>query len=248
MRSEIAFMLAVLGAALLSIPLYALGASRRGKDPHEVADRGSFVLGGFVRNWFYWFQGPVDRTALAVGLGPLFFNLLGVAFGALAAAFFATGHLSLAGWSILLGGWADVVDGRLARALGVASEQGAFLDSTLDRFAEFAAFVGLAVLFQESELALVLVVTALGGSLLVSYARARGESVGVVCKLGVMQRAERLLLLGFGAILDPAVSAWAGRDEGTLLTVVLGIVAAGTVGTAVYRTWWIAARLPKVKV
>ena len=248
MRSEILLLLSVLGAALLSMPVYALGAARRGRDPHEVADRGSFVLGAFVRNWFYWFQGPVDRTALALGLGPLFFNLLGVAFGVLAAVFFALGHLSLAGWAVLLGGWSDVVDGRLARALGVASEQGAFLDSTLDRFAEFAAFVGLAILFQESDLGLILVVTALGGSLLVSYARARGESVGVVCKVGIMQRAERLLLLGFGAILDPAVSAWVGRGQGTLLVVVLGIVAVGTLGTAVYRTWWIAARLPKVTV
>jgi CDP-diacylglycerol--glycerol-3-phosphate 3-phosphatidyltransferase len=248
MRPEIAFLLAVMGTALLSMPIYAFGAARRGRDPHEVSDRGSFVLGGFVRNWFFWFQGPVDRAALAVGLGPLFFNLLGVAFGILAAGFFAQGHLSLAGWAILLGGWADVVDGRLARALGVASEHGAFLDSTLDRFAEFAAFVGLALLFQGSALALVLVVTALGGSLLVSYARARGESVGVVCKVGVMQRAERLLLLGFGAILDPAISSWAGRSEGALLTLVVGIVALGTLVTAVYRTWWIAVRLPQVKV
>ena len=248
MRSEIAFLLATLGFALLSMPIFAVGASRRGRDPHEVADRGTFVLGGFVRNWFYWFQGPVDRAALALGIGPLFFNLLGVAFGVLSAVFFATGHLSLAGWSILLGGWADVVDGRVARALGVASEHGAFLDSTLDRFAEFAAFVGLAMLFQESDVALVLVVTALGGSELVSYARARGESVGVVCKLGVMQRAERLLLLGFGAILDPAVSAWTGRGEGALLTVVLGVVAVGTLGTAIFRTWWIAVRLPQIKV
>jgi len=248
MRSEIAFLLAALGLALLSVPIFALGPMRRGRDPHEVADRGSFILGEFVRNWFYWFQGPVDRTALALGLGPLFFNLMGVAFGVLSGVFFATGHLSLAGWAILLGGWADIVDGRIARALGVASEHGAFLDSTLDRFAEFAAFVGLAVLFQGSDVALVLVVTALGGSQLVSYARARGESVGVVCKLGIMQRAERLLLLGFGAILDPAVSAWAGRSQGSLMTVVLAVVAVGTLGTAIFRTWWIAVRLPKVKV
>jgi len=246
MRSEIAFLLAVLGVGLLSVPIYAMGAARRGKDPHEVEDRGSFILGAFVRNWFLWFQRPVDRVALALGLGPLFFNLLGVFFGVLAAVFFGTGHLSLAGWCVLLGGWADIVDGRLARALGVASERGAFLDSTLDRFAEFAAFVGMAVLFKHSDLALVLVVTALGGSLLVSYTRARGESVGVVCKVGVMQRAERLLLLGFGSLVDPAVSAWLGRDIGTLLVPVLAIVAVGTVGTAVHRTAWIAARLPHV--
>lgn len=243
MRPEIAFLLSVLGAAFLSMPVYALGRARRGLDPHEVADRGSFVLGSFARDWFYWFQTPVQKLALALGLGPLFFNLLGVCFGVLAGVFFALGHLGLAGWSILLGGWADVLDGRIARALGVADERGAFLDSTLDRFAEFGAFVGLAVLFKDSDLALVLVVTALGGSLLVSYARARGESVGVVCKLGVMQRAERLLILAFGSILDPTVAAWLGRDPGALLVPALALVAVGTVGTAIFRTWWIAGRL-----
>jgi CDP-diacylglycerol--glycerol-3-phosphate 3-phosphatidyltransferase len=91
--------------------------------------------------------------------------------------------------------------------------------------------------------ALVAVAAGLGGSLLVSYARARGESVGVVCKVGVMQRAERLLLIGFGGILDPMVGAGAGWSEGTLLLALLVLVAAGTIGTAVYRTIWIAARL-----
>jgi CDP-diacylglycerol--glycerol-3-phosphate 3-phosphatidyltransferase len=243
MTRELAVLLAILGAALLSMPLFALGRSDRGPDAHEVADRGSFVLGGFLRNWFFWFQTPVQRLALALGLGPTFFNLLGVFFGILAGVLFATGHLTLAGWSVLLGGWADVLDGRIARALGVAGERGAFLDSTLDRFAEFGAFVGLAVLFQGSDLALVLVVTALGGSLLVSYARARGESVGVVCKLGVMQRAERLLIVGFGGILDSTVATWVGGSPGALLVPALGLVAVGTVGTAVFRTWWIAARL-----
>ncbi len=211
-------------------------------------DRGSFVLGGFARSWFYWFVRPVERLSLALGLGPLFFNLLGVAFGVVAAACFATGRINLGGWAVLLGGIADILDGRIARALGVANRRGAFLDSTLDRFAEFAAFVGLALLFRGSPTALVLVVTALGGSLMVSYARARGESVGVECKLGVMQRAERLLLLGFGAILDPSVSAWAGRAPGALLVPVLALVAVGTVGTAVFRTVWIARRLPEVDV
>ena len=147
--------------------------------------------------------------------------------------------------SLLLGGAADVLDGRIARALGVASRRGAFIDSTLDRFAEFGAFVGLAVWFRFSGIALLLVVTALGGSLLVSYTRARGESVGVLCKLGVMQRAERLLLLGFAGLFDPALSAALGQGgPGALLVPVLGIIAVGTVGTALFRTVWIAQRLP----
>ncbi len=243
MRSDLFVLLAVVAAALLSMPLYGLRRPDRGVDPLDVDDRGSFVLGSFVRGWLYWFLGPVERLALASGLGPLFFNLLGVAFGVSAAICFGTGRVSLGGWMVLLGGVADILDGRIARARGVADRRGAFLDSTLDRFAEFAAFVGLAVLFRGSELALILVVTALGGSLLVSYARARGESVGVVCKLGVMQRAERLLAVGLGAILDPAVAAGLGRGPGALLVPVLGLVAAGTVATAVFRTVWISRRL-----
>lgn len=248
MRTDLLVLLGIIAFALLSMPVYAAGSARRRGDPLDVANRGSFVMGGFVRQWFYWFVGPVERTALALGMGPLFFNLLGVAFGVVAAACFATGLTALGGASVLLGGAADVLDGRIARALGVANKRGAFLDSTLDRFAEFAAFVGLALMFRGSQVGLVMVVTALGGSLLVSYARARGESVGVVCKLGVMQRAERLILLGFGAILDPAVSAAAGRGPGTLLIPALALMAVGTVGTAVFRTVWIARRLPEVDI
>ena len=156
---------------------------------------------------------------------------------------FATGHVTLGGWGVLLGGAADVFDGRIARARDMANERGAFLDSTLDRFAEVGAFVGLAVLFRESALALTLVVSALGGSLLGSYARARGESAGVLCKVGIMQRAERLLLVGFAALFDPTVTLLMGWDSGTLLIGVLGLVAIGTLGTAIYRTAWIAQRL-----
>ena len=242
MRTDMAVLLGILGVALLSMPVFALVADGRA-DPHDKKDRGSFILGDFARRWFYWFIRPVEGLSLALGLHPLVFNLLGVAFGALAGGFFATGYLYLGGWSVLLGGIADVLDGRIARARGLADERGAFLDSTLDRFAELGAFVGLGVFFADSDWGLAVVVAALGGSLLVSYARARGESVGVVCKLGIMQRAERLLAVGLGGILDPAVSAALGRPEGALLLPVLAVVAAGTLGTAVFRTVWIARRL-----
>lgn len=250
MRPELAVLLVLFSVGLLSMPVYAVGRSRQGADPHEVPDRGSFVLGTFARGWFYWFLGPVERTSLALGLGPLFFNVGGVVCGAIAGLAFAFGHHVWGGWWVLLGGIADILDGRIARARGVASARGAFLDSTLDRFAEVGAFIGLAVRFGESPFALTSVVTALGGSLLVSYTRARGESVGVLCKLGVMQRAERLILLGFAGTLDPAVSArwaaapWGDSGGGTLLVPVLAVIALGTLSTAAFRTVWIAQRLP----
>jgi len=237
-------LLGVLATAVLSMPIYVLtGASGR-PDPLASDAQGTFVLGAFLRSWFYWAVSPVVRTSIAVGLGPTFYNLLGVAFGIGAGVAFATGHVTLGGWGVLLGGMADVLDGRVARARGIADRAGAFLDSTLDRFAEVGAFVGLAVLLRSSSLTLALVVIAMGGSLLVSYARARGESQGVVCKLGVMQRAERLLLLGFGGLLDPTVSAlWGDNSVGTLLVPILGLVAVGTVGTGIFRTVWIARAL-----
>ena len=242
MRSDMAFLIGVIAFALLTMPVYAVVARSR-QDPHEIADRGGFVLGGFVRSWFYWFVWPVETAALALRLSPTVFNVLGVLLGCVAGAYFAVGAPNPGGWFVLLGGAADVLDGRIARARGMANETGAFLDSTLDRFAEVGAFVGLAVLYRDSAPAVALVAAALGGSLLVSYARARGESLGVVANVGVMQRAERLLLVGFGGILDPAVTAWLGWAPGTLLLGLIGLVAVGATGTAVYRTVWIARRL-----
>lgn len=245
MRTDLAVLLGLLAFALLTMPVYAMSSARKADDPLEVEDRGSFVLGSFLRGWYYWFLRPVERVSLALSLSPTAFNLTGVAFGVAGGVAFATGDMVLGGWGVLLGGTADILDGRVARARGLASKRGAFLDSTLDRFAEFGAFVGLAYWFRGDGIALLLVVVAMGGSLLVSYARARGESQGVVCKKGVLQRAERLLLIGFGGLLDPTVSAWLGRtDPGGLLIPIMGLVAVGTVGTAVYRTVWIARRLP----
>lgn len=242
MRTDFLVLIGILAFAIASMPVYALTALGR-PDPYDTGDRGGFVLGSFIRSWFYWFIRPIEWVSLTLRLSPTAFNLLGVAFGCLAGVCFATGRVNLGGWAVLLGGAADVLDGRIARARGMADQRGAFLDSTLDRFAEVGAFVGLAVMFRASAPALAWVATALGGSLLVSYARARGESLGVVCKVGIMQRAERLLLVGFGGILDPAVTDWWGWAPGTLLLWLIGIMAVGTIGTAAYRTVWIAQRL-----
>lgn len=244
MRTDLAVLTAALGLALASMLAYRFTTAARTADPLESANRGTFILGGFVRNWFYWFISPFVRVALALGLTPLFFNLAGVVFGIAAGVAFAYDRPVLGGWGVLLGGIADIFDGRVARARGLASPRGAFIDSTLDRYAEVGAFVGLAVFFRDRPILIVLVVLALGGSLLVSYTRARGESQGVLCNKGVMQRAERLLLLGFGGILDPAVAGWIGQPRGSLLAIAVTLIALGTVATAVYRTVWIAKRLP----
>ncbi len=241
MRPEILFLLAVVAFAFVTMAIYRATAAG-----HAAGDRtgrgGSFVLGFWVRNWFYWLIRPVTRASVAVGIKPDFYNMLVVLCGLGAGYAYATGHFPIAGWLVFMSGLADVFDGEVARATNVADKRGAFLDSTLDRFSEFFAFVGLGYFFAAGW-QVVAVLTALGGSLLVSYTRARGESVGVLCKVGIMQRAERMLLLGFPSILDPWLTTALHRDAGAIVSWAVAVIAVGTLWTSVHRTLWISRAL-----
>ena len=244
MRPEITIFLSVLGIAVASMAVFRTTASARTRSS-EVARRGSFVLGDWVREWFYWSVSPIGWFSVRAGLAPEVFNALGLALGLASGWAFAVGELPLGGALLLASGITDAFDGLVARARNVVSTYGAFLDSTLDRFTEVAVFAGLAVCYHAPFPAFV-VAAALGGSMLVSYTRARGESLGVLCKWGIMQRAERLLLLGLGPILDPTVSAALGRPTGDVLLGILVLIAVGSLGTAVFRTIWISRRLREI--
>jgi CDP-diacylglycerol--glycerol-3-phosphate 3-phosphatidyltransferase len=241
LKLEMKVLVAVLGIALASMVVFR-SLRARGERSAEVARRGSFLLGNWLREWFYWAADPVKRISVRLGLVPEVYNALGLALGIASGVAFARGNLPLGGALVLASGITDAFDGLVARARGLASEAGAFLDSTLDRFTELAAFLGLIWWYREPGPVLVLGL-ALGGSLLVSYTRARGESLGVLCQLGVMQRAERLLIVGLGSILDPTISQAIGRNRGEVLLFLLVIIAAGSLGTAIFRTLWITRRL-----
>jgi CDP-diacylglycerol--glycerol-3-phosphate 3-phosphatidyltransferase len=105
----------------------------------------------------------------------------------------------------LIAGLCDVLDGDLARRLGRASSFGAFIDSLLDRVSEFVYFGGILIFVvrQPNDIPAyepVVILLALMGSVLTSYARARAEGVGIECKVGVMERPERIGLLALGLI------------------------------------------------
>lgn len=111
---------------------------------------------------------------------------------------------------ILIAGLFDILDGRVARATNRVTKFGALYDSTLDRYGEVLIFFGLAYYFSRSELMLwgfdwstlviLSVSMALGGSVMTSYVRARAEGLGLECKVGIMQRSDRLVYLGIGAL------------------------------------------------
>jgi len=137
------------------------------------------------------------------GLSPNSFTIAGVILTSIGAAAFLMGFIRLAGILILLGGLCDTIDGLLARTTGKASRFGALLDSTVDRYAEFIMFFGIAAYFFYIDDYGTAAGTflALGGSFMVSYSRARAESLGLEAKIGIMQRPERIVLIGLGAII-----------------------------------------------
>lgn len=133
---------------------------------------------------------------------PTFWTGVGLLLSFLAAYSFSMGGYTgelLGGVLILLSGGFDVVDGAVARVTGRTSKGGSFLDSTLDRLAEVALFTGILVGGYASPVA---VLVALSLSLLVSYARAKGDALGVkLAGVGVGERSERLLVLSLSSIV-----------------------------------------------
>ena len=232
-----------LGAAFLSMAVYAAIRPARDADATRKGTRFLLGIGDFLVHWFLWVLSPAERVSLSMGLTPDFFNFAGLASGLASGVALGLGRLELGGWAMALGGIADIMDGRVARARNLASPYGKFIDSTLDRFVEAFVFLGLVAYFRDRSTGAFLAAAALAGSLLVSYAQARGETVGMSGSGGLMQRAERLVLMCLACVLDPSLSAWCGWPEGTAVFWVLAVMAVGTFATAIHRTLWIAQRL-----
>ena len=138
----------------------------------------------------------------------------------------------------LIGGMMDILDGRVARETGLASKFGSFYDSTLDRVSEIVVYFSLYAYFRPlSSFWWVgyVVIAAMVGSLMVSYTRAKAEALGVDCKVGLMQRAERVVLLGVGGMLVPVVRAVAPGWEYAPLLLALGLIALFANFTALER-------------
>lgn len=123
----------------------------------------------------------------------------------------ATGHLVIAGILVLISGLFDILDGALARATAQSTRFGAMLDSTFDRLADAALLFGVALLYLRTRewVNIVLAFLALVGSFLTSYTRARAEGLGIACPVGLFTRAERVIILALGLLLDQVLIALA---------------------------------------
>lgn len=187
-----------------------------------------------VKDGFLALIGPVARALIRGGVHPNIITTFGTLVVVGSGVAFGYGAIQVGGVLLLLSGIFDLLDGQVARAGGMTTAFGAFYDSTLDRVGEAAVFTGLAIFFLRALPAdyvtagVTVSVVALAASLIVSYARARAESLGVECKVGIAARAERILLLGLPAVLFGA-GPWRPGMLLFWIVVVLALVSAITV-------------------
>lgn len=207
-------------------------------------------LWGWIQAGYLRLIEPIIEWFVSRRVSPNVITTVGTGFACLAALFFATGHISTAGWTLGLTAFFDVVDGIVARRTGRSSVFGAFYDSTLDRVSDGALFAGLTYFYasatpHHSMTMVTIAITGLIATFLTSYTRARAEALGVDMKgIGVLERPERVTLLAapqafFGLALD-----------GWILTSVVTLLAAAAVLTFVQRVRHVARStvVPRVTV
>ncbi len=167
---------------------------------------------------------PLVRLLSALKVRPDALTIMGWTLSVVAAALFGLGYIRVAGVIMLLGGLFDALDGAVARESERSSAFGAFLDSTLDRLSEAAVFVGIVFFYAASGLpgGTLLAGVAMAFSLLTSYARARAEGLGIECRVGLLERAGRVVILSASSMLG-------------VLSAGLWLVAAGALVTTAQR-------------
>jgi len=190
---------------------------------------------GALEKPFYAVVNPLVSWLIRSGVRPNTITTVGTGLVLVSAVAFGLGHIRLGGLLLLLSGITDTLDGQVARGGAMVTKFGAFYDSTLDRVGDGATFIGIGAFFLTATdvayrvAAAIVCMVAILSSLLVSYARARAEGLGIDCKVGIAQRAERILLVGL-----PSVLVGAG-PHALLLEVIVALLAAASVITVVQR-------------
>jgi CDP-diacylglycerol--glycerol-3-phosphate 3-phosphatidyltransferase len=171
----------------------------------------------------------IIRVCVALRIHPNVLTLIGVCINLAAAWALARGRFVLAGVIMIAANLFDFIDGKVAHESGTASEFGGFWDSVMDRFSDLALFLGLVYLYGTLQRADYVLVTALAMTftVLTSYTRARAESLIEKCKVGFMERPERIVLFMIGAFTNRMAA---------VLWVIL-VLSVLTVAGRIYHTW-----------
>ncbi len=184
---------------------------------------------------FYAAVRPVVDWLIRTGVRPNTITTIGTGLVLISAVAYAFGHVRVGGLLLLVSGLLDTLDGQVARGGAMVTRFGAFYDSTLDRIGDGATFIGIgAFLLTAPDVAYrvpatIACMVAILSSLLVSYARARAEGLGMDCKVGIAQRAERIVALGVASLVVGA------GPHALLLEAIVALLALASTITVVQR-------------
>jgi CDP-diacylglycerol---glycerol-3-phosphate 3-phosphatidyltransferase len=190
---------------------------------------------GSLEKPFYATVNPLVERLIRAGVRPNTITTVGTGLVLVSAVLYASGHVRMGGALLLLSGIADTLDGQVARGGAMVTRFGAFYDSTLDRVGDGATFIGIgAFLLTAPDVAYrtpaaILCMVAILASVLVSYARARAEGLGLDCKVGIAQRAERILGLGVASLVFGA------GPHALLMEAIVALLAIASIITVVQR-------------
>lgn len=182
----------------------------------------------WLQNAFVRLLDPIVEALVRAGIHPNVISTAGFLTTLGAAAIVFSRHLFIGVVVFLIGGMMDILDGNVARRSGLASKFGSFYDSTLDRVSEIVFYFSLYAFFRPLDRFWwvgYVVITAMVGSLMVSYTRARAEALGVECTVGLMQRPERIVAIGLGGLLTPLAARIDPAWEYWPLLMALGLIA-----------------------
>jgi len=158
---------------------------------------------GFLKEKGRFLIAPVAKALIRLGLNAAVLTLLGFAAAAIAGSLFALGHVRLAAIAVLVSGILDSADGTVARFSGRVTRSGAFTDSAVDRYCEAVIFFGLLIHYLRGDdfLMVLLTFVAMSGAFMVSYMRARLEGLGKECRVGLLEREDRVIVLAVGGLV-----------------------------------------------
>lgn len=169
------------------------------------------TLTDHARQWLGGIADTIADLLARLGFTPNTLTLIGFLMNVAVAVILSRGEMRWGAVAFFLAGVFDGLDGALARRLNKVSRFGAFLDSTIDRLSEAAVFLGLLVWYtgQGANREIVLIYATIVGSLMVSYSRARAEGLGMDCKVGLLTRMERFIVLLIGLLLEQVtITLW----------------------------------------
>ena len=225
----------IFGAGFTGMHFYLKG------HPDYSSVRGSRMLSSRVRAWYFSNLDPFEAWLVRAGVSPMAITYAQIVGSVAVAIAYASGLIFTAGFLVLFSGTLDILDGKVARRSNDASPRGAFLDSVVDRYAEFVSYAGLIVFFETGWRVWAVLLAILGG-MMVSYMRARAEGLGVRCEIGMLQRPERFVILGFGSIFNSIAEHLAGGPQ-VLLTATIVVLAVLSNVTAVQRVVYVSRQL-----